>query len=127
MATINNPNMFPVTITAIELPSDTAFADGYTSADLASEQPGCTSSTPSDVTWAYSTSTSGTSHTLTQPLIVAADATLTVTFTDDVAMSTSAPTDCAGTYFLMPSLAGVVATAGGSSPTSSPATDSWTS
>jgi len=50
------------------------------------------------VIWNYSTGTSGTSHTLTTPVIVAASGQannpLSVTFTNDASMTTSAPAAC---------------------------------
>ena len=127
VVTITNPNPFPVTVTAVQLPANTAFATGYTSSALTTTQTGCVASTPSDVTWNYSTGTSGTSHTLTSALTVAASGSLAVTFTNDASMATSAPAACASTYFSMPSFTGVTATGGAATATSSPATDSWTS
>lgn len=131
VVTISNPNLYPVTVTAIQLPTDTTFATGYTSSALSTAQTGCTASTPSDVIWNYSTATDGTSHTLTTPITVGAsgqaDNPLTITFTDDATMTSSAPAACADTYFSMPSLDGVTASASNDTPTTSPATDSWTS
>jgi hypothetical protein len=131
VVSISNPNPFPVTITAVQLPSNTTYATGYTTSALTTTQTGCLASTPSGVTWNYATGSSGSSHTLTTPLVVAAsgqaDNPLAVTLTNDASMATSAPAACEGTYFSMPSLTGVTATAGGGSPTTSPATDSWTS
>jgi hypothetical protein len=127
VATVQNPNPYPVTITAVLLPANTTYADGYTTSNLSTEQPGCLSSTPSDVIWNYSTATSGSSHNLTTPLTVAADGTLVVTFTNDATMTDNAPAACAATYFSMPALVGVTATGGAGTATSSPATDSWTS
>lgn len=132
VVSISNPNPFPVTITAVDLPTDSTYAAGYTSSALSTAQTGCSSST-SDVIWSYSTSTSGTSHTLTTSLTVAAatssggDGTLVVTFTDDASMGSGAPAACEDTYFSMPALTGITATGGAASATSSPATDSWTS
>jgi hypothetical protein len=128
---ISNPNPFPVTITAVQLPTNTTYATGYTSSALTTTQTGCVAATPSGVTWSYATGSSGSSHTLTTALVVAAsgqaDNPLAVTLTNDASMATSAPAACEDTYFSMPSLTGVTATAGGGSATSSPATDSWTS
>lgn len=130
VVTINNPNPFPVTITAVQLPTDTTYASGYTSSSLSANQIGCLASTPSDVIWSFSTDTSGSSHTLTSALTVAASGgandPLVVTLTNDASMTTSAPAACESTYFSMPSLTGITATAGGTG-TSSPTTDSWTS
>jgi len=68
------------------------------------------------VTWNFSTATSGSSHTLTTPLTVAAsgqaDNPLVVTLTNDAFMGASAPLACANTYFSMPALTGITAPAG---------------
>lgn len=127
VATITNPNPYPVTITGVDLPTNTTYATGYTTSALSTTQTGCIASTPSDVIWNYSTGTSGSAHTLTTPLTVAASGTLTVTFTNDASMTSSAPAACENTYFSLPSLTGVVATGGAATATTSPATDSWTS
>lgn len=128
--TISNPNPFPVTITALQLPANTVYANGYSDSGLSSPNAGCTSSN-SLVTWAYATGTSGTSHTLTTALVVAAsgqsDNPLTVTMANDATMGLSAPAACENTYFSMPSLINVTATAGGSPVSTSPASDAWTS
>ena len=125
--TITNPNPFPVTVTAVNLPTNTTYATGYTTSALTTTQTGCLATTPSDVIWNYSTTTSGTSHTLTSALTVAASGTLTVTMTNDAGMTAAVPAACEATYFSMPSLTGVTATGGAATATTSPATDSWTS
>jgi hypothetical protein len=79
------------------------------------------------VTWNFATGSSGSSHTLTSPLIVAAGGNLVVTLSNDVAMASNAPQACAGAYFSLPSFTGVTASAGGATATTSPATDAWTS
>ena len=131
VVTISNPNPFPVTITALQLPSNATYATGYTTSALATTQTGCLASTPSDVIWNYSTATTGSSHTLTSPLTVGASGQannpLAVTFTNDASMTAAAPSACASTYFSMPSLTGITATGGAGTSTTSPATDSWTS
>ena len=131
VVTISNPNPFPVTVTAVQLPTNTTYANGYTTSALTTTQTGCLSSTPSGVIWNFSTATSGSSHTLTTPLTVAASGQannpLTVTLTNDASMTTTAPAACANTYFSLPSLTGVAATGGAATATSSPATDAWTS
>ena len=127
VVTISNPNPYPVTITAVQLPTNTTYANGFSNSSLTTAQIGCSSSTPSDVIWNFSTTTSGSSHTLTSALTVAAAGSLTVTFTNDASMTTAAPAACASSYFSMPSLIGVSATGGAATATSSPATDSWTS
>lgn len=127
VATITNPNSFPVTVTGVDLPTNATYANGYTTSSLATPQSGCIASTPSGVAWNYATGTSGSVHTLTAALTVAAGGTLTVTFTNDASMATTAPVACEGTYFSLPSLTGVVATGGAATATTSPATDGWTS
>jgi hypothetical protein len=126
VVTITNSNAEPVTITAVQLPTNIIYAGGFSNATLATAQTGC-STTTSDVIWNYATGTSGSSHTLTTPLTVAASGSLVVTFTNDASMTTSAPSACENTYFSMPSLIGVTATAGAATATVSPATDAWTS
>src|SRR6516165_9720597 len=131
VVTIANPNPYPVTITAVQLPTNTTYAGGYTTSALSTPQAGCLASTPSGVVWNFSSGTSGSSHTLTSPLTVAASGQsgnpLTVTFTNDASMTLTAPAACANTYFSMPSMTGVTATGGSATATTSPATDSWTS
>ncbi len=126
VVTITNPNSFPVTVTAVNLPTSTTYAAGYTTSALTTAQSGC-SATTSDVAWNYATTSSGSSHTLNAALVVAANASLTVTFTNDSSMTTASPANCESTYFSMPSLTGVTATAGGGTATTSPATDYWNS
>jgi hypothetical protein len=129
---IANANPFPVTITAVQLPTSTTYASGFTSSALTTAQAGCLSTTPSDVIWNFSTATSGSSHTLTTALTVAASGKpnnpLVVTLSDDALMTSSAPLACANTFFSMPALTGITATGGGTgTATTSPATDGWTS
>jgi hypothetical protein len=126
VATITNPNAYPVTITGVDLPTNTTYAGGFTTSALGTAQSGCTTAN-SDVIWNFSTGTSGSVHTFTNPLTVAASGSLTVTFTNDASMTLAAPAACAATYFSMPSLTGVVATGGVATATTSPATDAWTS
>jgi hypothetical protein len=129
--TITNPNAFPVTVTAADLPTDTVFATGYTTSALTTTQTGCLAATPSDVIWNYSTGTTGSAHTLTTALTVGASGQsnnpLTVTLTNDASMTAAAPAACEATFFSMPSLTGVAASGGTATSTVSPATDSWTS
>ncbi len=131
VVTISNPNPYPVTITAVQLPTNTTDATGYTSSALTTTQAGCLAATPSAVTWNFSTATSGTSHTLTTALTVGASGQannpLAVTLTNDASMGTTTPAACASTYFSMPSFTGVTATGGAATSTTTPATDSWTS
>jgi hypothetical protein len=131
VVTISNPNPYPVTITAVQLPTNTTYATGYTSSALTTTQTGCLASTPSYVIWNYSTATSGSSHTLTTPLTVGASGQannpLAVTLTNDASMTASSPAACANTYFSLPSLTGITATGGAATSTTTPATDAWTS
>jgi hypothetical protein len=131
VVTIANPNPYPVTITAVQLPTNATYATGYTTSALTTTQTGCLAATPSDVIWNYSTGTSGTSHTLTSALTVGASGAsnnpLVVTLTNDGSMTAAAPAACENTYFSMPSLTGVPATGGAATSTTSPATDGWTS
>jgi hypothetical protein len=131
VVTISNPNPYPVTITAVQLPTNATFATGFTSSALTTTQTGCLAATPSQVTWNFSTATSGSSHTLTTPLTVGASGQannpLAVTLTNDASMGTTTPAACASTFFSMPSLTGVTATGGAATSTTTPATDSWTS
>lgn len=128
---ISNPNPFPVTITALQLPTNTTYAAGYTTSGLSAPNTNCSASTPSDVIWNFSTGTSGTSHTLTSALTVAASGQannpLVVTFTNDASMTAASPAACANTFFSMPSLTGITATGGAATASTSPATDAWTS
>lgn len=126
VATITNPNPYPVTITSVDLPVNTSYAGGFTTSGLGTAQAGCTAAN-SDVIWNYSTGVSGSVHALTSALTVAASGSLTVTFTNDASMTLAAPAACAATYFSMSSLTGVVATGGAAVATLSPATDAWTS
>jgi hypothetical protein len=126
VATITNPNAFPVTVTGVNLPTNLTYANGFTTSALSIAQTGCSSGT-SFVLWNFATGTSGSAHTLTSPLTVAANGSLTVTFTNDASMTTSTPAACENTFFSMPSLTGVVATGGAGTATTGPATDSWTS
>jgi hypothetical protein len=126
VATISNPNSFPVNITAVDLPTNTTYAAGYSNNTLTTPQSGCSLST-SDVIWNYANGTTGSAHTLTTPLTVGANSSLVVTFTNDATMLAAAPQACASTFFSMPSLAGVAATGGAGTATTSPTTDSWTS
>jgi hypothetical protein len=126
VAQITNPNSFPVTLTAVNLPTNTTYAAGFSDSGLSSAQSGCDSTT-SLVSWRFATGSSGSSHTLTTAITVDASSNVTVTFTNDAAMGLSTPAACENTYFQMPSLTGVAATGGAATPSSGPLTDSWTS
>ena len=127
--TISNPNPYPVTLTAVNLPANTVYATGYTNSGLTTANASCTG-VSSLVSWNFSTSTSGTSHTLTTALTVAASGAannpLIVTLTNDAAMALTTPAACANTFFSLPSLTAVTATGGAATITTSPVTDAWT-
>ena len=131
VVTISNPNPYPVTMTAVQLPTNTTYATGYTTSALTTTQTGCLAATPSAVTWNFSTATSGSSHTLTTPLTIGASGQannpLVVTLTNDANMGATTPAACANSYFSLPSLIGVTATGGAATSTTTPATDAWTS
>lgn len=124
---ITNPNAFPVTLTAVQLPANTAYAAGYRDLRLSSPIAGCAGSTPSGVRWNFATRTKGSSHLLASPLTVAANGVGFVTLTKDVTMESTAPAACAGSYFALPALTGVTAGRGTAGVTRSPGTDAWTS
>lgn len=130
VVTISNPNAFPVTITAVSLPTNTTYADGYTDSALSTASAACTAAN-SAVAWNYATGTSGSSHTLTTPLTVAASGQannpLVVTLTNVGIMGSTSASGCSGQYFKMPSFTGITATGGEATPTTSPATSGWTS
>jgi hypothetical protein len=126
VVTIANPNSFPVTITGVNLPTNTTYAGGFTTSALSTAQTGC-SSTTSDVIWNYSTPTTASAHTFTTALTVAASSSLVVTFTNDASMTLASPAACANTFFSMPSLTGIAASGGAATATTSPTVDAWTS
>lgn len=133
VATITNPNKFPVTITKVKLPKSTVFGTGYTTSSLTTTKTGCgASATGSDVSWHYSSTTTSSAHTLHTAITVAASSQtgdpLTVTFTNDASVGTTASATCEGVYIKMPSLKGVTAYGGGNvTADTSPFTDKWTS
>jgi hypothetical protein len=131
VVTIANPNPYPVTITAVQLPSTTTYATGYTTSARTASEPGCLASTPSTVTWNFATGFNGSSHALTTPLTVAPSGApnnpLAVTLSNDATMGASAPLACANAYLTMPSFTGITATGGSAVSTTTPATDSWSS
>ncbi|MDP9116097.1 MAG: hypothetical protein M3O28_02320 [Actinomycetota bacterium] len=126
VAQISNPNPFPVTVTAVNLPTNATYGAGYSNSALSTTVPGCDATT-STVGWNFSTASSGSTHTFTTPLTVGAGGTLTVTFTNDALMGAGSPAACENSFFSMPSLTGVAASGGQATATTSPATDAWTS
>ena len=131
VVTIANTNSYPVTITAVNLPTNATQAGGFTTSALSTAQTGC-STTTSGVTWNFATATSGSSHTLLSTGVTvgasgAANNPLVVTLTNDALMASTSPAACANTFFSMPALTGITATGGAGTSTTSPATSGWTS
>jgi hypothetical protein len=130
VVSISNPNAFPVTITAVNLPASTVYAAGYSNGGLTTAVAGCTATT-SLVSWNFATSTSGTSHTLSTPIVVGASGQssnpVVVTLTNDATMTSASPAACANSYFSMPSLTAITATGGAATVSNSPMTSGWTS
>jgi hypothetical protein len=128
---ISNPNDFPVTITAVNLPTNTTYAAGYTNSDLSTGAVGGCDGSSSLVSWRYASGVSGTSHTLTSAVTVGASGAsnnpLIVTLTGVASMGMNSPLACAGLHFSMPSFTAITATGGDAVVTTSPATSSWTS
>jgi hypothetical protein len=131
VVSISNPNPYPVTITAVQLPTNVTYAAGFTTNALSTPVAGCAAATPSGVTWNFATGSSGSSHTLTTPLTVGANGQannpLAVTLTNDASMAATSPLACAAIFFSMPSFTGITATGGAATSTTTPATDGWTS
>jgi hypothetical protein len=123
---ITNPNSAPVQVTGVTTPSNsTTHAAGYSDQTLTTAHASCTATT-SLVDWAFSSS-SAAAHTLTTALVVPANGSLTVTLTNMATMGSASPSACEATYFKMPALTAIAATAGAGVATTSPATDAWTS
>src|SRR3954470_19289495 len=105
VVSISNPNSFPVTITAVNLPTNTTYATGYTDSGLTTATPGVAAA-DSAVAYRFATGVSGTSHTLTTPLVVAAGGQahnpLKVTLTNAATMGSTSASDCQSQYFEMP-------------------------
>lgn len=133
--TINNPNPFIVTVTAVTIPAESLTgttannAAGYTTNALGTPISGCAAdstggNSPSTVTWKGFSGTA-TSKTLSSAFTIDKNATITVTLTNVATMDATAPLACAGTssgtppnltyagaYFVMPALTTVTATGG---------------
>jgi hypothetical protein len=126
---IDNLNLFNVTIKAVQLPSSGSHATGYTTKTLSSPKQGCSSSAQSGVFWRYSAAGQATWHTLVSPITVAgkghSNDPLIVTFAEDASMASGTPAACEDTYFKMPSLVGITATRTSLAATKSPANNGW--
>ena len=131
VVTIANPNPYPVTISAVQLPANTVNATGYQTAPSPRPRPAASppprAASPGTSprgrrgrrTRSRATSRSGRAAASNNPLVV--------TLTNDASMATTSPAACANTYFSMPSFTGVTATGGAATSTTSPATDAWIS
>jgi hypothetical protein len=127
---ISNPNAFPVAITDLTLPDESAQAAAYATSALSGSPVGGCDSSSSKVTWVGAVHGATSSHALTTRLVVAGavgatPGTLTVTLTNEAQMDAQSPAACAGVYLDMPSLAGVTATGGADTPSAGPATDQY--
>lgn len=134
---LQNPNPFPVNVTAITIPAETLSnndAVGYPTSNTGGTAISGCGATSSTVTWKgfSGAPTSKTLSTGTGAFTIAANSTITVLLLGDASMDTSAPLACAGTssgsgqnltyagaYFVMPALTTVTATGGGTGGVSS--------
>lgn len=130
VVSISNPNPYPVTITAMNLPASNVYAAAYSNSGLSTAVSGCTATT-SLVSWNFASSTSGTSHTLSTPIVVGASGQsgnpVVVTLANDATMTAASPAACANSYFAMPSLTAITATGGAATASGTPMTSGWTS
>ncbi len=121
---IANPNTVSVRVTALDLPSDTTYATGFTNSAHTTRRAGCSAAT-SGVVWTGSARARAISARLTIPVVVGAHHTVNVTLAHSVYMKSTAPAACEATYFMMPRLMGVGARTDAHARTSAPAVDTW--
>lgn len=124
VVSITNRNDIPVRVTAVDLPSSTTYATGYTTRAHTVPRTGCSSAT-SGVAWTRSASGRSSRVPLATPLVIGAHQSATVTMTNGANMRISAPAACEATYFAMPGLIGIGARADARARTSALAVDSW--
>ncbi len=124
VVSITNRNDVPVRVTAVDLPSSTTYATGYTTSTHTVPRTGCSSAT-SGVAWTRSVSGRSSRVPLATPLVIGAHQSATVTMTNGANMRISAPAACEATYFAMPGLIGIGARTDAHARTSAPAVDSW--
>jgi hypothetical protein len=124
VVSITNRNDIPVRVTAVDLPSSTTYATGYTTRAHTVPRTGCSSAT-SGVAWTRSASGRSSRVPLATPLVIGAHQSATVTMTNGANMRISAPAACEATYFAMPGLIGIGARADARARTSAPTVDSW--
>jgi hypothetical protein len=124
VVSIANRNDVAVLVTAVDLPSSTTYATGYTTSTHTVLRTGCSSAT-SGVAWTRSVSGRSSLVPLATPLVIGAHQSATVTMTNGANMRISAPAVCEATYFAMPELIGIGARTDAHPRTSTPAVDSW--
>ena len=131
VVTIANPNPFPVTISAVNLPTTSTYPTGYTTSALTTTQTGLHRHHPErrhvELRYGVQRQLACAESNLVVGASGAANNPLVVTLTNDALMATTTPAACANTYFSMPALTGVTATGGAATSTTSPATDAWIS
>lgn len=121
---IANPNTVSVRVTALDLPSDTTYATGFTNSAHTTRRAGCSAAT-SGVVWNGSARARTIAARLAVPLVIGAHHTVNVTLANGVYMKATAPAACEATYFMMPRLMGVGARTDAHARTSAPAVDTW--
>jgi len=119
---IENPNRYPMYVSALVLPRATHFAGGYVDDSLRSPRAGCSDAT-SGVTWEGSSTTGEIVRYLGAPMLIRERSNRALTLTGAAYMSPSAPAACEGVYLAMPPLAGVVAGLSADAPTPGPTAD----
>jgi len=124
VVSIANRNDLAVRLTAVDLPSDTTYATGFTTRARTVVRAGCTAAT-SEVIWNGSARAGAIAAPLAVPMIIGAHHIVTVTMTNGAYMQRTAPSACEATYFAMPKLIGIRARTDGRARTSAPAIDTW--
>jgi len=124
VVSIANRNDVAVRVTAVDLPSATTYATGYTTSAQTPPRAGCAAAN-SGVVWTGSASGRGSLRPLATPLVIAAHQTATVTMKDGALMKMFAPAACEATYFAMPELIGIGARTDTGAHIAMPSADSW--
>ena len=124
VVSITNRNDAAVRVTAVDLPSNMAYATGYTTSAHTTLRAGCSAST-SGVVWTGSQRGWSSLRALATPLVIGAHQSATVTMVHAAQMNVSAPAACEATYFAMPEVIGIGARSDTRAGTSIPAVDSW--
>jgi hypothetical protein len=124
VVSITNHNDVAVRVTAVDLPSNMAYATGYTTIAHTTQRAGCSAST-SGVVWTGSQRGQSSLQPLATPLVIGAHQSATVTMDHAARMNMSAPAACEATYFAMPEVIGIGARTDAHARMSMPAADSW--